>query len=281
MAKKTALFVVAVLAPATVFAQAWVPRAGDGTVAFVYQNQLVRDHLFSDGARIDAGHIKSNGVLLDFTYGITDRLALNVNVPYTASAYHGSNPHPGSLLDDGKTHGTLQDFRANFRYNLMNKGIVLTPFVDVIVPSHRYDYFGHAAPGRRLAEAQIGTYVGHVLTSGLPGAFVPARVSYGFSQLSKAARDPAFDPIRKDPRFSTIVPRFGVFKQSAAQGRGYPVVSVVPTSDQTRNVIDTDPKARTSSIGRRVVFCAGTSTCRSRQRRSTRSTCSCAHRARL
>jgi len=168
MAKKTALFVVAVLAPATVFAQAWVPRAGDGTVAFVYQNQLVRDHLFSDGARIDAGHIKSNGVLLDFTYGITDRLALNVNVPYTASAYHGSNPHPGSLLDDGKTHGTLQDFRANFRYNLMNKGIVLTPFVDVIVPSHRYDYFGHAAPGRRLAEAQIGTCVGHVLTSGLP-----------------------------------------------------------------------------------------------------------------
>jgi hypothetical protein len=60
--------------------------------------------------------------------------------------------------------------------------VTITPFVDVIVPSHRYDYWGHAAPGRRLAELQLGTYVGHVVTRGLPGAFVQAKYSYGFSQ---------------------------------------------------------------------------------------------------
>lgn len=215
MVTKSALFMAAVLAPTTAFAQAWVPRAGDGTVAFVYQNQLVRDHLFSDGARIDAGHIESNSVLLDFTYGITDRFALNVNVPYIASAYHGSRPHPGSLLDDGKTHGTFQDFRADLRYNLMNKGIVLTPFVDVIVPSHRYDYFGHAVPGRRLAEAQIGTYVGHVLTRGLPGAFVQARVSYGFSQRPLARYH---DRSNADGEIGYFInPRVRVFALTAAQ----------------------------------------------------------------
>jgi hypothetical protein len=182
MVTKCALFIAAVLAPAMALAQAWVPEAGDGTVAFVYQNQIVRDHLLADGTRLDVGHIVTDSLLLDFTYGITNKVALNVNVPYIASAYHGQSPHPGSVLDDQKVHGTFQDFRANIRYNVTRRGLVLTPFVDVIVPSHRYEYFGHAAPGRRLAEVQIGANIGHVLTRGLPGAFVQTRLSYGFSQ---------------------------------------------------------------------------------------------------
>jgi hypothetical protein len=215
MAKKSALFIVAVLAPATVFAQAWVPRAGDGTVAFVYQNQLVRDHLVADGSRLDVGHIVTDSLLLDFTYGITDKLALNINVPYIASAYHGHNPHPGSTLDDGRVHGTLQDFRADIRYNVMRRGIVLTPFVDVIVPSHRYEYFGHAAPGRRLAEVQLGANIGHVITRGLPGAFVQTRVSYGFSQQPLGRYH---DRTNADGELGYFVnPRFRVFGLLATQ----------------------------------------------------------------
>jgi hypothetical protein len=182
MRASTVILFIALLMPSTVRGQAWVPPAGDGTVAIVYQNQLVRDHLLADGTRIDSGHIASNSLLLDFTYGVTDRLALNVNIPYIATVYHGSRRHPGSLVDDGRTHGAFQDFRADVRYNVTNGRMVLTPFVDLIVPSHPYEYYGHAAPGRRLAEAQIGANVGHVITRGLPGMFVQTRLAYSFTE---------------------------------------------------------------------------------------------------
>jgi hypothetical protein len=178
-----ALLVLATtLCPSRVGAQAWLPGEGQGTVAVIYQNALVKDHLFSDGGRIDAGRIVSNNLLLDFGYGVTDRLALGVSLPFIASRYEGKSPHPASNLDDGRTHGTFQDIRVNVRYLAARGKVGLTPFVDVIIPSHRYDFYGHAAPGRRLAEVQFGVFVGHVLTRGLPGAFVQGRYSYGFSQ---------------------------------------------------------------------------------------------------
>jgi hypothetical protein len=170
------------LCPSPLAAQAWLPGEGQGTVAVIYQNALVTDHLFSDGGRVDAGRIVSNNLLLDFGYGVTDRLAFGVSLPFIASRYEGKSPHAGSKLDDLRTHATFQDIRVNVRYLASGGKVSLTPFVDVIVPSHRYEFYGHAAPGRRLAEVQFGVFVGHVLTRGLPGAFVQGRYSYGFSQ---------------------------------------------------------------------------------------------------
>lgn len=210
-----AVIVATLVAPATAFAQAWVPPAGDGTVAIVYQNQLVRSHLLDDGSRLNAGHINSNSLLLDFAYGVTDKFAINVNVPYIASAYHGGYPHQGSRLDDGRTRGTFQDFRINLRYKTANRDVVLTPFVDLIVPSHRYDYYGHAAPGRRLAEVQVGTYVGHTLTRGLPGVFIQGRLSYGFAQ---EPLDEYHDRSNGDAEVGYFInPRWRVFGLMATQ----------------------------------------------------------------
>jgi len=181
----------------------------------MYQNQLVRDHLFSNGDRIDAGHISSNSLLLDVTYGVTDKLALDVNIPYVMTAYHGTRPHPGSPLDDGHVHGTYQDFLVNVRYNVVNAGVVVTPFANIILPSHHYDYYGHAAPGRRLAEVQLGTYVGHVLTRGLPGVFMQARFSYGFAERPL---ERYHDRTNADAEIAYFVnPRVRVFALSATQ----------------------------------------------------------------
>ena len=55
-------------------------------------------------------------------------------------------------LDDGAYHAAFSDFRFDVRYNVAKKGMVLTPFVGAIVPSHDYAYFAHAAPGRNLHE---------------------------------------------------------------------------------------------------------------------------------
>jgi len=178
------LAVLAAFSPAPVFAQAWLPSAGEGAVAVVFQDMVVKKHLYSDGSPVEAGEIDSHNVMLDVTYGVTDKVALNVSLPYISARYTGSNRHPGSILDDGAFHGTLQDFRINLRYGLKTGGTAVAPFADLIVPSHDYEYYGHAAPGRRLTELQLGLNIGHVLSRGLPTMFVQARYSYGFTQRS-------------------------------------------------------------------------------------------------
>jgi len=185
---RTTVFVVALAAivsvPGPASAQAWLPGAGQGAVAMLFQDMAVRQHSYSDGQRIDVGDIDSHNVMLDLTYGVTDKVAIGLSLPFVSARYKGGSAHPGSLLDDGSFHGTFQDFRLSARYGLVTGGTAVTPFADLIVPSHEYDYYGHAAPGRKLTELQLGLSVGHVLTRGLPGTFVQARYSYGFTQQS-------------------------------------------------------------------------------------------------
>ncbi len=163
-------------------AQAWLPGAGQGAVSVLFQDMAVRQHLYSDGKPVDAGHIDSHNLMLDLTYGVTDKVAVSLSLPFVSARYKGVNAHPGSLLDDGSSHGTFQDFRLSARYGLVAGGTAVTPFADLIVPSHAYDSYGHAAPGRDLTELQLGISAGHVITRGLPGMFVQARYSYGFTQ---------------------------------------------------------------------------------------------------
>jgi hypothetical protein len=176
--------VLAAFSPVPLYAQAWLPSAGEGAVAVVFQDMVVKRHLYSDGSPIEVGEIDSHNMMLDLTYGVTDKVALNVSVPYVSARYTGRNAHPGSVLDDGAFHGTMQDFRINVRYGLKTGGTAIAPFADLIVPSHDYEYYGHAAPGRRLTELQLGLNIGHVVARGLPGLFMQGRYSYGFTQRS-------------------------------------------------------------------------------------------------
>ena len=81
-------------------AQAWTPAQGEGTVTVQFQDAFVKYHLFTT-TPLDRGHIRSNGVVFDFTYGITDKAALTVAVPYVAAKYNGPYPHPTGI-DNGQ-----------------------------------------------------------------------------------------------------------------------------------------------------------------------------------
>lgn len=176
------------VAPAAATAQAFVPQQGDGAVAILYQNQYVQWHSLYDGSRLDGGPTRTHVLAVDLTYGLTDRLALNVSLPYIASRYFGSSYHRArdfgrdSALDVAGYYGTFQDFRVDVRYNAIRSGFVVTPYVSASIPSHNYDYFGHNAAGRRMHELQAGVYVGRVLDRLLPGAFVQARYGFGVPQ---------------------------------------------------------------------------------------------------
>jgi hypothetical protein len=130
---------------------------------------------------VDIGHIHTKSVVFDLTYGITDKFALDVSVPFISSKYNGPQPHP-TVLDDGSYHSTFQDLRFNLRYSARAGKFAVAPFVGSILPSHNYQYYAHAAPGRRLRELQVGAYVAGLLEDLIPGAFISVRVGYGFMQ---------------------------------------------------------------------------------------------------
>lgn len=194
LATIVALMIVAVWA-SPALAQAYVPAKGEGTVSFLYQGMFVRDHYFGT-TPVDAGQITSKALLVDVTYGVTDKLAISFGVPWVTSRYNGSLPHPIADLsgptpvyggvnpaDDGTYHGTFQDLRFGVRYNAVARnGMALTPFITTSIPSHGYTVLAHASPGQNLKQLQIGLSGAKLLDAVVPGLFVQGRYAYAFTQ---------------------------------------------------------------------------------------------------
>ena len=164
-------------------AQAWLPSKGEVTVSFLFSDSFVDRHDLS-GVSDPESDITTRTFLADVTYGVRDDLSLTVSLPVVSSKFvsSGTPPHP-TVLDDGSFHTTATDFRVDLRYNAINRrGFVVTPYLTVVTPSHDYEYFAHAAPGRRVNELQLGASVGTTLDDVLPGMFVQARYGYGIQE---------------------------------------------------------------------------------------------------
>jgi hypothetical protein len=159
---RAALTLVVFLAAAsTASAQAWLPAKGEGSVSVLFSNTLSKRHYLPDVA-YDRGHIDSNTMLFDVTYGLSDRLAVTVGLPVVTSRYRGSFPHRPITLDDGAWHTSPQDFRMNVRYNVARGPLQVTPFIGSELPANDYPYFAHAAPGRQLKEVLAGVSAGRL-----------------------------------------------------------------------------------------------------------------------
>ena len=174
-------------APESVSAQAWLPGKGFGNVSIAYKNFYVSDHLDMWGNRENRGQIRASTMSLDLDYGLTRRLAVNVGVPLSTLKYTGDSPHKDAdelrFRDDGTYHGGFQDLRFGLRYALVRYSpVVITPFVDGIVPSHTYETNAHSALGRGLRELLVGTNVGWQggEDSFLSHLYTQTRISYGF-----------------------------------------------------------------------------------------------------
>jgi hypothetical protein len=164
-----------------VYAQAWVPPKGEGSVSILYQDLFVVDHLRANGTREDRGQVTSQGLFFDATYGLTDRLAVTIGVPAVRARYTGTAPHPNPQ-DNGDAHTGFQDIRLGVRYNVVRGAVTITPFIGTTMPSHAYQTFAHAAYGRQVRELEVGVYVGRIVSPRLPNAFVQTRYSYSFAE---------------------------------------------------------------------------------------------------
>jgi hypothetical protein len=180
-----AALILAAACPVVAYGQAFTPPKGEGSVTFLAQDTLVRHHYFTT-TEVDRGHIRLQSFVWDVNYGVTDKLAIGVAMPYVRAKYYGTAPHPAlpgaKFLDDERYHGSAQDLRFDVRYNLTRDRVVLTPYVAVIVPTHDYVFLAHSAVGRQLREVQVGVYAARLLDPLLPNAFVQVRYAHGIPE---------------------------------------------------------------------------------------------------
>lgn len=178
------------LLPRSVHAQAWGPAEGEGVVSLLYGNS-VSDRHYLPTVRYDIGRIDGHSVLLDLTYGVSDRTAVSIALPLVTARYRGDFPHDGTkaeLTDDGRWHSDWQDVRFGIRHNLVRGPVVVTPFIGGLVPSHDYEFFAHAAVGRRIWGVQAGVAAATLLDAMTSGLFVQGRYSYSFVQRTVGVR---------------------------------------------------------------------------------------------
>jgi hypothetical protein len=161
--------------------QAFIPAAGDGTVSVSFQSVRSSPQLDSTGAKGDGERWDTQALIWHVEYGLTDRIAVHASLPFMMTRYEGSNPH--SDYDDGTYHGAFQDFYLGVRYGaVQSPGFALAPFVEVVIPSHRYESQVQSAPGRDARVLLVGAAVGGFLDRILPGLYYQTRISYGIAQ---------------------------------------------------------------------------------------------------
>ena len=164
-------------------AQAWLPLRGEGQVTTTYENIYVRDHYDYTGKRFDAGPIRTNTVITDLEYGLTNKLTFDSEITHVTSKYEGFvGPVPHGPPDTGFYHPTFQDARVGIRYNVLSRQLVVTPFVATVIPTHHYETRGHTAVGRRVHELQFGVNVGRDLEDIIPRSYVEGRYSYAIAE---------------------------------------------------------------------------------------------------
>jgi hypothetical protein len=170
-------------------AQAWTPAKGEGTVSVTYQNYDVAGHYDARGRKNNNGGTQSQVAVAEVDYGITDTIAVTVNLPFIGSKYTGPpvyfvggvETHPGPL-DDGTYHGAFQDLRVDVRRLFWAGPIPVVPFIAVSFPTHDYETVGEAVPGRHRRDLQVGAHIGVNLDRLLAGAYAHGRYGYATAQ---------------------------------------------------------------------------------------------------
>ena len=176
---------VGLLAAAGARGQAWLPPQGEAWLTFGYGN-IYSAHHYRLNLPPDAtpGPTRTQTLGIVAGYGLSDKFALNVSIPFVNSIYHGDRPHRinGVILtpDDGRYHGNFQDFRINLGYQALSGTVAIAPFLTVVIPSNDYPTLSHAAPGLGLNQVLLGFAAGASLDRIVPRTYAELYYNYAF-----------------------------------------------------------------------------------------------------
>jgi hypothetical protein len=187
--RSVAALIAVLLVPAAAAAQAFTPPARVGSVTAAWQWIDNTGHILTDGTLRPLGQSVTSSVLAEVDYGITERLAATVAIPFVFAKYTGQNaPYSGLERDACRCwHQSFQDFSIAARYRLGDDFWVLTPQVRVVVPSHDYPYRGEAVVGPNMKQVLWGASGAWRLAPALPKASIQA--GYTFALVEKAVED--------------------------------------------------------------------------------------------
>ncbi len=177
------------LLPQFAGAQAFTPPQGVGSFTFSWQYVDNTGHRLTDGFLRVSGQSVTTSLLSEVDFGLTDRLAVTVGIPFVFAKYTGALPPPSGLPVDSCQcwHSSFQDFGFAVRYRLGDDFWSVTPLVRYDLPSHGYPYQGEAVVGKDLHELAFGVSAARRLVSLLPKASLQA--SYAYSIVEKPIDD--------------------------------------------------------------------------------------------
>jgi hypothetical protein len=187
--RSVATLVAALVVPASAAAQAFTPPPRVGSVTVAWQWVDNTGHILSDGTFFARGQSVTSSVFAEVDYGITERLAATVAVPFVFARYTGQLPPFSGLERDACRcwQQSFQDFSIAGRYRLGDDFWALTPQVRVVIPSHDYPYRGEAVVGPNLNQVVLGISGAWRLAPALPKASIQA--GYTFALAEKVVED--------------------------------------------------------------------------------------------
>ena len=181
--------IAVLLLPASAFAQAFTPppRVGSATIGWQWVDNT--GHILTDGTLFPRGQSVTTSLLAEVDYGVTERFAATLSVPFVFARYTGDLPPFSGLERDACRcwHESFQDLSFGGRYRFGDEFWALTPSVRYILPSHDYPYQGEAVVGGKLQQLLTGVNAAWRLAPVLPKASIQG--AYTFALTEKVIGD--------------------------------------------------------------------------------------------
>jgi hypothetical protein len=177
------------LLPVSAAAQAFTPPPQVGSITLSWQWVDNTGHILTDGTFFPRGQSVTSGVLAEVDYGLTERFAATVAIPFVFARYTGGLPPFSGLERDACRcwQQSFQDFSIAGRYRFGDEFWALTPSARFIIPSHDYPYRGEAVVGPNLNQVLLGISGAWRLAPALPKASIQA--GYTYAMVEKATED--------------------------------------------------------------------------------------------
>lgn len=185
------LLIASLTARSAMAQQAWVgePNSLSASLDYSYSrsNAIVEDYE-SDIGDTDQLVIFGHTASLAVEYTPIERLGLVATLPMVSSRVdnpptEGEPPVlPHGRYDDGNYHTTLQDFRLDARYMVLDDVVTFSPHISVSIPVADYETVGFASAGRGLKMLIFGGAIGKYFTSGVPNLYLHGRYEFRWTE---------------------------------------------------------------------------------------------------